>query len=216
MVWWIFPVPFYPCHNEGLLNGAVFSVCIVPTAVSYSKNSEKQWPHNFQTNKTNPNLFSYSSGREVIKNWVKFVICCLFLQKNLFALLLIVHSMFFKYFFPCITNIFFREHMGLSWVFCCVVIVSCLCRSHCSVPALRQCLEELASRWTSVASSLQLLSSDGSKQYIHKQTIHASEDSRGLVRQWLYWYLLLLKAVLLLIFRSEHFNSCILIFKNKA
>lgn len=167
-------------------------------------------------NKTNPNLFSHSSGREVIKNWVKFVICCLFLQKYLFALLLIVHSMFFKYFFSCITNIFFREHMGLSWVFCCVVIVSCLCRSHCSVPALRQCLEELASRWTSVASSLQLLSSDGSKQYIHKQTIHASEDSRGLVRQWLCWYLSYWKECCCLSLDQYILTLGILIFKNKA
>lgn len=30
------------CPREGLLNGAVFSVCAAPTAVSYSKDGGKQ------------------------------------------------------------------------------------------------------------------------------------------------------------------------------
>lgn len=29
--------PLYTCHHVGLLNGAVFSVCVAPTAVFYSQ-----------------------------------------------------------------------------------------------------------------------------------------------------------------------------------
>lgn len=162
-----FSCPFIPLSQWGVTKwGSVFCLYSSPQLFPIVETLENNDLIVSTYSKQNKEIqafcfnFFYSSGREVIKNLSKTCHLLPLLSKVTCSVISCSFSVLQMIFYFFLYNKHFLQGAhGVILSLLCYDL--CLCRSHCSVPALRQCLEELASHWTSVASSLQLWSSDG-------------------------------------------------------